>query len=193
MRGAWQVFTKELRDALRDRRTLLRLLVPAVLMGPLLLLALSSLISSLEARAEKREIMVVGLEHAPSLRNFLERQTYTLKPAPEDYEARLRATTLLEPVLVVGKDFEDALRTGERPTVEVVSDSANQRASAGVATMMRLLQGFNRERATLSLALRGVSTELLCKSAIWLAPRPVQRASPASFPCSSSWRCFMAR
>lgn len=161
LKSFWIVFTKEVADALRDRRTLMRLLVPAVLMGPLLLLALSTLISSLEQRAEKREMLVVGIEHAPSLRNFLERQAYTLKAAPADYEARLRATTLLEPVMVIGKDFEEALRTGERPTVEVVSDSANQRAGAGVGTMLRLLQGFNRERATLSLALRGVSAELL--------------------------------
>ncbi|MES2952239.1 MAG: ABC transporter permease [Pseudomonadota bacterium] len=161
LKSFWIVFTKEVADALRDRRTLLRLLIPAVLMGPLLLLALSSLISSLEARAEKRELMVVGMEHAPTLRNFLERQTYTLKPAPTDYEARLRATTLLEPVLVVGANFERELLAGERPSVEVVSDSANQRASAGVPMLQRLLQGFNRERATLSLALRGVSTDLL--------------------------------
>ena len=72
LKSFWIVFTKEVADALRDRRTLLRLLVPAVLMGPLLLLALSTLISSLEQRAEKRVVLVVGIEHAPSLRNFLE-------------------------------------------------------------------------------------------------------------------------
>ena len=47
LKSFWVVLTKEVFDALRDRRTLLRLLVPAVLMGPLLLLALSTLISSL--------------------------------------------------------------------------------------------------------------------------------------------------
>lgn len=161
MKSFWIVFAKEVADALRDRRTLLRLLVPALLMGPLLLLALSGLIASLEARAEKREVLVVGMEHAPTLRNFLERQTYAIQQAPADYEARLRATTLLEPVLVIGEDFERDLLAGERPTVAVVSDSANQRAGAGVPTLLRLLQGFNRERATLSLALRGVSTDLL--------------------------------
>lgn len=161
MKNFWIVFTKEVVDALRDRRTLLRLLVPALLMGPLLLLALSGLIGSLETRAEKREVLVVGMEHAPTLRNFLERQTYAIRSAPIDYEARLRATTLLEPVLVIGESFERELLAGERPTLAVVSDSANQRAGAGVPTLLRLLQGFNRERATLSLALRGVSTDLL--------------------------------
>ncbi len=157
----WIVFAKELADALRDRRTLLRILVPALLMGPLLLAALSGLIASLEERAERRELMVVGLEHAPTLQNFIERQTYTLKAAPADYEAQLRATRLLEPVLVVPKDFEAQLLAGEAPTVEIVSDSANQRAAAGVGAMQRLLMGFNNERAALNMALRGVSTQLL--------------------------------
>ncbi|HEV6968473.1 ABC transporter permease [Roseateles sp.] len=161
MRQAFIVFAKELTDALRDRRTLLRILVPAVLMGPLLLSALSGLIASLEERADKREILVVGLDAAPTLKNFIERQTFTIKPAPPDYEARLRTTKLLEPVLVVPKDFEAKLLAGEAPTVEIVSDSANQRAAAGVGPIRGLLQGFNRERAMLNLALRGVSTELL--------------------------------
>lgn len=155
------VVTKEVVDALRDRRTLLRLLVPALLMGPLLLMAVSGLIASLEERAEKREVLVAGIEHAPTLRNYLERQTYTVKPAPPDYAAQLRATTLLEPVLVLSAGFEDDLLRGERPTVELVSDSANQRASAGLSALRGLLGGFNQERATLALALRGVSTELL--------------------------------
>ncbi|MFZ1606488.1 ABC transporter permease [Candidatus Aalborgicola defluviihabitans] len=155
------VVAKEIMDALRDRRTLLRLLVPAVLMGPLLLLAVSGLISSLEDRAEKHEVLVAGMEHAPSLRNYLERQTYTIKTAPPDYEARLHASTLLEPVLVIKPSFERDLLEGERPTVELVSDSANQRAGAGLPPLQRLMAGFNRERATLNLALRGVSTDLL--------------------------------
>ena len=33
----WQVFRKEWKDALRDRRTLLALLMSSVLMGPLML------------------------------------------------------------------------------------------------------------------------------------------------------------
>lgn len=161
MKQGWIVFTKELADALRDRRTLLRILVPALLMGPLLLAALSSLIASLEERADRRELMAVGLDTAPTLKNFIERQTYVIKPAPADYEARLRATKLLEPVLVVPPDFEAQLRAGEAPTVEIVSDSANQRAAAGIGPIQRVLWGFNQERASLNMAMRGVSIELL--------------------------------
>lgn len=161
LKNIWLVLSKEITDALRDRRTLLRLMIPAVLMGPLLLLAVSALIGSIEERADRREVLVVGIEHAPSLRNFLERQTFTIKPAPADYEVKLRNSTLLEPVVVISQHFERELVEGERPIIEIVSDSANQRASSGVRPLQRLLEGFNNERASITMALRGISTGLL--------------------------------
>jgi sodium transport system permease protein len=161
LRSVGIVVVKEVVDALRDHRTLLRLLMPALLMGPLLLLALSSFIASMEERADKREVMVAGMDNAPTLRNYLERQTYTVKPAPPDYEERLRASTLLEPVLVIGKEFERELLHGEQPSVELVNDSSNQRSSSGMRGLQRLLMGFSQERVGLALALRGVSSELL--------------------------------
>jgi sodium transport system permease protein len=155
------VLRKELVDALRDRRTLLTVLVSSVLLGPLVLMAISSLIASLEARAEQREVYVAGLAHAPTLRNFLERQTYTVTEAPADYEARLRKATFTDPVVVVPADFETALVRGDVPVVEIVSDSANQRSESSVGRLERLLGAFSQERAVLSLALRGVSVQLL--------------------------------
>ena len=155
------VFRKELRDALRDRRTLVTVVVASVFMGPLVLLAISGLVASLETRAEQREVYVSGLAHAPTLRNFLERQTYTVKEAPADFEARLRTSKFSDPVVVVPDEFEAALLRGESPVVEIVSDSANQRSESSSGRIERLLAGFGRERAVLSLALHGVSPRLL--------------------------------
>jgi len=155
------VFAKEIVDALRDRRTLMVVLLSSVLLGPLVLIALSSLLATFEARAEDREVFVAGIEHAPGLKNFLERQTYTVKPAPADYEARLRQSELGDPVVVVPPDFEAALLRGDAPVLALVSDSANKQAEAGAGRIQRLLAGYSRERATLSLAVRGVSPELL--------------------------------
>ena len=155
------VFRKEWMDALRDRRTLLVVLFSSVLMGPLVLWGLSHLVSTFETRAESRELWSSNLQQAPTLRNYLERQTLTLREAPADYEAQLKSGRLAHPVLVVPSDFENKLREGELPSLEVVSDSANKAAAAGVNRVMRLLLGFNQERATLTLALRGVAPDVL--------------------------------
>ena len=155
------IFRKEIVDALRDRRTLLTVLASSVLMAPLVLLAISGLVASLESNAELREVAVSGIENAPSLTNYIERQSYTVKRAPADFEARLRKATLTDAVVVVPLDFEAALLSGDVPVVEVVSDSANQRSQASAGRVVRLLRGFGRERAVLSLALRGVSPDVL--------------------------------
>ena len=54
----WQtvvtIFRKEIADALRDRRTLLTVLISSVLMGPFVLLAISALVASLPGWPARR-------------------------------------------------------------------------------------------------------------------------------------------
>jgi sodium transport system permease protein len=161
MRAAWIVFRKELTDALRDRRTLLMVLLSSVAIGPVVLVLISALVSGIEKRAEAREIVVHGLEHGPTLVNFLQRQTYTLKAAPADWEKQLQDSKLGDPVLVIPADFETRLAEGRAPVVEVVGSSANQRAGTGMRRLTSLLQAYNQEQATLRLAVRGISPAAL--------------------------------
>jgi sodium transport system permease protein len=159
--NAWVVFKKELIDALRDHKTLFMVVLSSIAIGPALLLVLQTLIGGIEKRAEERNVMVVGIEHAPTLRNFLERQSYTVEVAPADYEKKLIDKSLNQPVVVVGPAFERELYRGEQPLVELVSSSANQQASTALRRVERLLLGFGQEQATLKLVLRGVASGTL--------------------------------
>jgi sodium transport system permease protein len=181
LRHAWTVFIKEMQDALRDRRTLLVVLVSSVMMGPMLLMALSGLIASLEAKAEKREVLVVGIEHAPSLKNYLERQTWLVKAAPADYESLLHDAKLGNPVLVVPKNFDVLLLRGDSPEIELVSDSANKQSVSGVRPLLDLLHAFGQERIGLSLAVRGVSAGLLAPMKVQERDLASQQARAANF------------
>jgi sodium transport system permease protein len=161
MSAVWTVFRKELIDALRDRRTLLMVLLSSVAMGPLVLVLISGLVASFEKRAEERVVLVAGAEHAPTLVNHLERQTWTVKAPPADWERQLAARSLGDAVLVVTPGFEAELAAAEAPLVEIVSHTANSRAEASARGVERLLRGFSREQATLRLAWRGVAPALL--------------------------------
>jgi sodium transport system permease protein len=161
MSAAWTVYLKELVDALRDRRTLLMVLVSSVAIGPVVLLLVSSLVGSFEKRAEARELVVLGIERAPTLQNYLLRQTYTIRAAPDGWEQQLRDSKLGDPVLVLPEGFEADLLRGEAPVLEIVTSSSNQRARGGVGALTRLLRGFNTEQATLRLAVRGVAPAAL--------------------------------
>jgi len=157
MAAAWTVYLKELVDALRDRRTLLVVLLSSVAIGPAVLVLISQLVAGIEKRAEAREVVVHGIAHAPTLRNYLERQTYIVRTAPEGYEQLLKDSKLGDPVLVVPATFEADLARGKAPVVELLASATNQRSQTGSGPVLRLLRGFNQEQATLRLAVRGVS------------------------------------
>jgi sodium transport system permease protein len=158
---ALTVYFKELVDALRDRRTLAVVLLSSVAIGPLVLLLVSSLVAGIEKRAEARVIVVQGISGAPSLRNYLERQTYTVTAAPADYEQQLIDSKLGDPVLLVPPTFESDLARGQAPLLELVGSSANQRAQTGSGAILRLLRGYNQEQALLRLSTRGIAASQL--------------------------------
>jgi len=164
--ASWTVFVKGLKDALRDRRTLMVVFFTSVAMGPLMLVLLSSLVGKYEKRAEAREIVAIGLDAAPTLRNYLERQTYVIKAAPENWESQLKDSKLGDPVVIVPKTFEDDLAHGQAPRIQLVYSSANGRAQAGVGAIERLLQGFGNEQAALRLVARGVAPGVMNVSSV---------------------------
>ena len=63
---------------------LLVVLLSSVAIGPLVMIALSALVAGIEKRAEERTAVVAGIEYAPTLRNYLERQTYRIEAAPAE-------------------------------------------------------------------------------------------------------------
>ena len=104
------VFIKEIKDAWRDRRTLRMVLLLSLVQGPLVLLLVSTLASEKENRIDKREIYAQGMQYAPGLQNFIERQAYTIKVPPADAMDKLAAGQLEDAILVVPADFEQRLQ-----------------------------------------------------------------------------------
>ncbi|PRC93791.1 ABC transporter permease [Solimicrobium silvestre] len=152
---------KELVDALRDKRTMLMVFMVTIFGMPFMMVMMSEMANRFETQAEKKVIWIAGIKHAPELQNFVERQGYQIKDAPVDYEHQLQTKTLIDPVLVVSDDFQEKLAQGDRPTVFIVMDVANQDSQTGVAPLRRLMQGYSSEQAGLNLAMRGVSPDIL--------------------------------
>src|SRR3982751_4903978 len=85
------VTRKEVQDSLRDRRTLVVMLITAVAAGPVLLMLLLYMAGNQADRARTLRLPVVGPERAPAVVAYLQRQQVEILPAPDDYEARIRA------------------------------------------------------------------------------------------------------
>jgi sodium transport system permease protein len=154
------VYGKELRDALRDRRTVLMVFVASVLTGPLMLLLMGQYVSSLEEKASSLKVRMVGEEYAPPLVNYLRRVDVDIEKAPSDYEARIKEGKL-DAVIVVRSDFHERFLAGDDAAVELVYDDSRTESTPAIRQAERLLRGFNRETGTLRLIARGVSPNLI--------------------------------
>ncbi|MEO5695012.1 MAG: ABC transporter permease [Usitatibacter sp.] len=160
MRPAWLVvLLKELRDALRDRRTALMVLVASILTGPVTLILVAQFVSSLEEKASTLKVRMVGQEFAPALVNFLKRSDVEIEAAPPDYEARVKEGRL-DAVIVVPRAFEERYLAGDDAKVEIVYDDSRTDSGPAIRQAERLLRAFNRETGMLRMMARGVSPDL---------------------------------
>ena len=157
----WAVFRKELIDGLRDRRTIVTMLVTGIAMGPIALLLMANYVAGLEEKSEARQVMVDGIERAPQLANFFARNGIKPVPAPENYARDIAKGTLQEAVVIVPKDFEERFRTGRTIDVQLMFDDSRNGAAPSIRLADGALKGFSRETGIVRAIDRGISPQLL--------------------------------
>jgi len=153
------VARKEIVDLFRDRRTMLVTLVTAIVAGPVLMLLVLNLVARQADKARELTLPVAGMERAPALMAFLERQQLTLTPAPKDFEDLIRSGDL-DVVLEVDAAFADDVAEGRPGTVRLAYDRSRDRARASIAEVEALLRAFNRDWGRSRLILRGVAPDV---------------------------------
>ncbi|HEX7465950.1 MAG TPA: ABC transporter permease [Usitatibacter sp.] len=154
------VYLKELKDALRDRRTAIMILVASIITGPVTLVLVAQFISGLEEKSATLKVRIVGQQHAPQLINFLQRNDVEIETAPADYEARVREGRL-DAVIVIPEDFDERLLAGDNAKVEIVYDDSRADSGPAIRQAERLMRAFNHETGMLRMMARGVSPDLV--------------------------------
>lgn len=162
MKGtAWAVMHKEIVDGMRDRRTLLTILLTALLMGPVLLLLLGNFVTGYEQKSTLKQLYVDGIEYAPEFANFLARNGIDALRAPNDYEAQIRSGKLQEAVIAFPANFTEKLHHGKTVKVRLIFDESRNQAQPSIRRAEALLHAYSHETMLLRAMERGVSPELL--------------------------------
>ena len=162
LRAALTVYLKEVRENLRDKRTVLNALITGPLLGPILFgMIFSFTLQRQLAEAEKPlPVPVVGAQYAPNLLHALEAQGLVVKPAPKDAAAAVR-THAAKVVLVIPPGFDAAWRKGQPAGVELYYDSARQDSGTPVHRLKKMLQTYAATLAAQRLLVRGISPVLM--------------------------------
>lgn len=152
------VFRKELRDHLRDKRSVMSALA-FTLLGPFLFGVMFTAMASWFNQDKPLELPVLGRAHAPSLIAFLERSGATLTEPPPDYEKRIQAGKL-DVVLVIPEDYGKEFSAGRTAPVQLVMDNSRNQARSTVMRVQQLLNAYSGMLGAQRLMARGVAPQL---------------------------------
>ena len=158
MKPTLTVFLKEVRENLRDRRTVINTLVTGPLFAPLIfVLLINTLVTREFDKAEKPlPLPVIGAENAPNLIEALKQQRVEIKPGPDDPERAVREQDA-DVVLRIPKDFAAAWAKGEPAQVEIIHDGSQRDANSAVGRLRGLLDHYDQRTGALRLVARGLS------------------------------------
>jgi sodium transport system permease protein len=152
------VFFKEVRENLRDRRTMMTTFVVSPLMGPVLFAVIMGLALSVQkSRSEKPlEIPVIGQQYAPNFVSYLSQNGVSVKKAPEDPELEIRERNF-EVILRIGPNFGESWAKGEPAEVEMLFDPSRQSSNTAIARANAVVESYSRQIGSLRLLARGVN------------------------------------
>lgn len=153
------ILRKELKDHLRDRRSVFSgLLVP--ILGPVMFLLMFTLVASWVREDRPLTVPVAGAENAPNLIAFLQRHGAIVETAPADYEAQVRDGKL-DLALSIPGDYGKEFEAGRSAPVQLVADSSRNKSRPQVLRARRLLEAYVRRMSALRMIARGVSPTLV--------------------------------
>ncbi|MGA8278355.1 MAG: ABC transporter permease [Rhodanobacteraceae bacterium] len=158
MKAALIVFLKEVRENLRDRRTVINTLVTGPLMAPLIfVLIMSTAVKRELDKAEKPlEVPVIGVSHAPNLVAALKRQGLVVKPGMADPERAVYEQDA-DVVLRIPADYADSWGKGQPAQVEMIYDASRRDSSGPVDRLRGMLESYGRRIGAMRLLARGLS------------------------------------
>lgn len=161
LKAAWSlmgaVFSKEILDHCRDRRSILGALVLPVV-GPVVVLVMVAFVSDMK-KDKPLEVPIVGGDNAPALVAFLEERGVEVKPPPENPEQQVLSGEV-EVVLSVDDLFQARFAAGRQATVRLLVDDSNNQARTTARRLERLVHAYSRNTGAQRLIVRGIAPEI---------------------------------
>lgn len=156
------VFIKEFIDNLRDRRSILTVLITSLFM-PLFVVGMVVVMGGiLNPNIDEKPIQlpVVGAENAPQLVEFLKQNDILLLPPPSDPRSDV-LNGKLDVVLVIPPDFGSEFTSGEPAPVRLILDTSRMSASPAIQRVRGVLSAYGQQVGIQRLMARGIDPGIM--------------------------------
>jgi sodium transport system permease protein len=156
------IFRKELRDAFRDRKSMINVLIYALL-GPIIMIPMLVFLAkplSGGSREEALHVPGIGVERAPALMEALLERNILVDKAELDPVDAVRSGRA-DVVVVVADDYATNVLAGRPGGVRVVSDGSRTTSLTGAHRVTVAIESYGRRVGVQRLLARGVSPSIV--------------------------------
>ena len=157
------IYLKELRDSLRDRRTLISTIVVPTLVMPGLFFGAGAVMTKVvkQARDEATSVMIMGGADSPGLvRAIKEDKRFRVVETSGDFKT-LISEKRVRVAVELPAGFEAALRAGEVKTVTIFHYEGEMKSGMGASEVEKFLRAFREKTVEARLADRGLPLALI--------------------------------
>jgi len=167
LRCTFTIFRKEIRDVLRDRRTLMVMIVLPIVLYPVLMIVLSqvALIQARKLEEKPADIVVQGAANSPSLAEKLETIPAVKIVQSPDPTSSLKNGDI-QMIVAIPTGFEDSLRTGKPAGLTLYYDKADDYSNAVFRKVAALVDTVEKDVVRKRLEERNIDPAIIHPIAI---------------------------
>lgn len=163
----WQhivtVYLKELKDSLRDRRTLISMIVVPTLLMPLIIFGAGTIMTKVvkKAQSEATAMVVIGGADSPAVLEALKAEKkFRLVEPTMDYK-KMISEKQVRLAVEIPAGFEASLKGGEPKTVMLYHYEGEMKSGMGVSDVERFFRNLREKTVEARLTDRGLSPDLI--------------------------------
>lgn len=162
MRNIRVVYKKEMIDSLRDRRTIISMIVVPILLIPVLAIGLGGIMGLQMAKVERAvaRVAVIGQENAPAIMTLLESNAGVEIVQEPDYESAIKEKRI-EVAVSIPEDFESKLEQGSSARVSIFHDATEMKSESGSKRIKVLIAQYGDSVIGERLIAEGLTREFI--------------------------------
>ncbi len=157
------VYLKELKDSLRDRRTLISMIVIPTLIIPLLIFGVTTVMTRVmkQAHDEATSVIVINGAGSPAMVAALKADKKFRVIAPTDDYKQLISDKKVRVAVEIPKDFEASLKSGEHAVVTIYHYEGELKSGMGAGELERFFRAWRDKTVASRLTGRGLPASLV--------------------------------
>lgn len=156
------IYLKEMLDTLRDRRTLISMILVPILLFPVLIFGMRGMVVTLIKKAEEKpaRVTILGQENAPSLTSQLSQNEKLSIVDLEDFRTAIQDKRI-EAALVFSEDFEKKIEQEDSAQAIIYYDRAEIKSDIAMEKLTDHLRDYEDSMVTFRLSERKIERSLL--------------------------------